>query len=185
MDVGPHSSFPSSWRILRTVIGASLAYQYWLWAAHMIARATAGTPAEGPGQAAADWMARSFAGFAKRSLGERADLGGGHITADARYPYQVFQSGWGVRQAGLACYPAPVPIVGGPEPPCPCLYLYGARKPFMFHTPAWIHHLEEPPDCAVVRVDAGHWLHVERPEKVNCAVESWPESTLPKTASRL
>lgn len=60
-------------------------------------------------------------------------------------------------------------------PSCPVLYIYGERKPFMFHSPRWIARLAERPDCAVQAFTTGHWVMVQQPAAFNQCVASWLE----------
>ena len=59
------------------------------------------------------------------------------------------------------------------DPHCPTLYLYGQRKPFMFHSPAWLEKLAARPGCAVQGFDTGHWIMVQQPAAFNTAVRAW------------
>ena len=43
-------------------------------------------------------------------------------------------------------------------PSCPVLYMYGARKPFHFHSRSWMRHLKERSDAKVVAMASGHWV---------------------------
>lgn len=79
------------------------------------------------------------------------------------YPYamQWFGSLGGFRGA------APV------EPACPLLYLYGQRKPFMFHSQQWLNSVAARPGCAVQGFATGHWVMVGDPAGFHSAVASW------------
>ncbi|MEX1166080.1 MAG: alpha/beta hydrolase, partial [Hydrogenophaga sp.] len=55
----------------------------------------------------------------------------------------------------------------------PMLFLYGRRKPFMFHSERWLKQLEATPGCATLGMETGHWLMRQRPEEFNAAVGSW------------
>jgi len=59
------------------------------------------------------------------------------------------------------------------EPRCPMLYLYGARKPFAFHSPQWLETLAARPGSRVVALRSGHWLMVEKPDEFNRALLDW------------
>jgi pimeloyl-ACP methyl ester carboxylesterase len=56
---------------------------------------------------------------------------------------------------------------------CPMLYIYGARKPFMFHSPDWLARLGQRADCAVQGLPTGHWVMVQQPEAFNQCVSDW------------
>jgi cis-3-alkyl-4-acyloxetan-2-one decarboxylase len=58
-------------------------------------------------------------------------------------------------------------------PSCPMLFLYGRRKPVMFHTQAWIDWLRARPANRVVEFDTGHWIMLQQPERFNQAVSGW------------
>jgi pimeloyl-ACP methyl ester carboxylesterase len=59
------------------------------------------------------------------------------------------------------------------EPHCPMLYLYGARKPFPFHSPAWAEQLAATPGCRVVPMPTGHWLMLEQSQAFNRELRDW------------
>ncbi len=56
---------------------------------------------------------------------------------------------------------------------CPLLFIYGLRKPFMFHSPDWEAALAAHPGCEVIAVDAGHWVMKDQPTVVNEALLRW------------
>ena len=63
------------------------------------------------------------------------------------------------------------------SPKCPTLFVYGRRKPVMFHTPAWIDWLKrERPENRVVEFDTGHWVMRQQPERFNQVVSEWLKS---------
>ena len=41
-------------------------------------------------------------------------------------------------------------------PPCPMLFIYGTKKPFMFHSPQWVEQLARKPDSKVLAMPTGH-----------------------------
>jgi pimeloyl-ACP methyl ester carboxylesterase len=59
------------------------------------------------------------------------------------------------------------------EPPVPMLFVYGKRKPFLFHTPAWADALAARPGNAVRAFDTGHWVMSQQPQQFNQAVDAW------------
>ena len=59
------------------------------------------------------------------------------------------------------------------KPHCPMLYLYGERKPFMFHSRAWTERLAAQPRCRVIGFGTGHWIMVQKPREFNDAVLAW------------
>jgi hypothetical protein len=58
-------------------------------------------------------------------------------------------------------------------PHCPMLFVYGHRKPFMFHAPAWARRLAEMPGCAVQALNAGHWVMANQPAQFNQLLGAW------------
>ena len=105
------------------------------------------------------WMTRRMA----RALGCRTDPGS--IGWQMNYPYAMR---WFGTVGGLA-HAAKV------RPACPMLYLYGERKPFMFHSPVWLANLATRPDCAAQAFPTGHWVMLQRPEEFNRCVRDWLE----------
>jgi pimeloyl-ACP methyl ester carboxylesterase len=59
------------------------------------------------------------------------------------------------------------------DPSCPLLYLYGERKPFMFHSPEWLAQMARRPGCAVQAFHTGHWVMVDQPAAFNQCVDAW------------
>jgi pimeloyl-ACP methyl ester carboxylesterase len=58
---------------------------------------------------------------------------------------------------------------------CPMLFLYGKRKPFMFHSGRWLERLNTTPGSEAVAVSSGHWLTVDRPAELNALLIDWLE----------
>ena len=62
-------------------------------------------------------------------------------------------------------------------PSCPCLFIYGAKKPFMFHTKGWARAVAARGKAdglsAVRGVACGHWVQVERAGEVNALAGAW------------
>jgi pimeloyl-ACP methyl ester carboxylesterase len=59
------------------------------------------------------------------------------------------------------------------EPQVPMLFVYGSRKPFLFHTPAWADALAGRPGNQVHALETGHWVMSQRPQEFNRMVEAW------------
>jgi pimeloyl-ACP methyl ester carboxylesterase len=59
------------------------------------------------------------------------------------------------------------------NPTQPLLYLYGTRKPFMFHSPEWLSNLQAREGCEVQAIRSGHWVMSNAPEAFHAAVLSW------------
>ena len=62
-------------------------------------------------------------------------------------------------------------------PRCPMLFIYGARKPFLFHSSQWADTLAARPGCRVISFDTGHWVMHDEPQKFNETVKAWLEAT--------
>jgi len=56
------------------------------------------------------------------------------------------------------------------------LFLYGERKPFMFHSRAWAERIAARPGCRVIAFPTGHWIMVQRPREFNAALLAWLRS---------
>src|SRR5262249_38642923 len=63
------------------------------------------------------------------------------------------------------------------RPSCPVLYLYGARKPFMFHSPRWLDEVRALPNGEVRGLETGHWVMTKAPEEFNGAIRDWLSRT--------
>lgn len=102
------------------------------------------------------WMARQL----------RAPAPAEHIAAQMNHPYVATWSG-GFRGSRRV------------EPACPMLYVYGERKPFLFHAPAWAERIAAKPGNQVLGLRAGHWVMVNQAEAFNGAVQTWLDATRP------
>lgn len=58
-------------------------------------------------------------------------------------------------------------------PSCPMLYIYGTKKPFMFHSKSWTDRLSKQPGCQVIALETSHWVMADEPEKFNQSVDAW------------
>jgi pimeloyl-ACP methyl ester carboxylesterase len=93
------------------------------------------------------------------------------------YPYamQWFGSFGGLRGV------ARVDQVFGPQ--IPTLFLFGKRKPFMFHSARWLAALGTTPGNQVHGFDAGHWLMRHKAEQFTAIVRVWlDQATDPEPA---
>lgn len=59
------------------------------------------------------------------------------------------------------------------EPACPMLFIYGSKKPFMFHSRPWAEALDARPSSRVLGFKADHWPMVRQPEAFNEGVAAW------------
>jgi len=105
------------------------------------------------GDAMARWMARTF----------RCPTDQAAISWKMGYPYAVRWLGVAGGVRGLRTF----------EPHCPMLFLYGERKPLMFHSRAWLERLAARPANRVVAFRTGHWIMVQDATGFNHALLSW------------
>ena len=61
-------------------------------------------------------------------------------------------------------------------PHCPTLFVYGSRKPFMFHSPAWLAAVQATPQGQVMALKTGHWVTHQAPVAFNDAALRWLEA---------
>ena len=120
-------------------------YQLWLTAAWRL------------GGSLGDGMTR----FMARALRCKSEQG--RITAQMNYPYDMHWTGSYGGFRGLK------PLA----PTFPMLFIYGTRKPFLFHTPAWAEALAAKPGSAVLGLRTGHWVMVDQPAAFNQALLDW------------
>jgi pimeloyl-ACP methyl ester carboxylesterase len=104
--------------------------------------------------------------FMARKLRSRSDQR--YIGSCMNYPYYITWTG------AYGSYKASVRF----KPTCPMLYIYGRRKPFMFHSPKWVDQLGRQQGNRVLGFDASHWVMVDKPQEFNEAVEEWLASPL-------
>jgi pimeloyl-ACP methyl ester carboxylesterase len=124
-------------------------YQVWL--------ATAWAIGGSLGDGLARWMAARL----------RAPAPAAEIGARMGYPYAVQ---WFKVKGGF-------PPLRAFDPAVPMLFFYGARKPFMFHSQAWLDRLAARPHSRVVAMPTGHWVMVQRPQEFNDSVRAWLAET--------
>jgi cis-3-alkyl-4-acyloxetan-2-one decarboxylase len=91
------------------------------------------------------------------------------IRAQMGYPYWITWTGL------HGSYRAVHPFSPG-EPAVPMCFLYGSRKPFLFHSEAWAAALAERPGCRVVPMSTGHWVMLDAPQAFQAAVLDWLSS---------
>lgn len=126
-----------------------IGYQLWLAAAWRIGGRL--------GDRMARWMARAA----------RAPGAAESIHAQMGYPYAVqwFGVAGGYRHTRLFM------------PAVPMLFVYGRRKPFMFHSSGWAADVAARPASAVRAFDTGHWVMAAQPAEFNRALRDWLEAT--------
>lgn len=149
VDVGDTGS-----RRHRAELGAAaklalVAYQLWLALAWRIG---------GPlGDGMARWMARLL----------RCPAAPESIHAGMGYPYALRWLGIAGGLRGLRAF----------QPQAPMLYVYGERKPFMFHSRGWAEQLAARPANRVIALPTGHWVMIGQREAFNAALSDWLEES--------
>ncbi|HEY5800373.1 MAG TPA: alpha/beta hydrolase [Burkholderiaceae bacterium] len=109
------------------------------------------------GGSAGDALTRAFA----RTFKVPGDLG--RIGSHMNYPYYI---AW---FKAYGSYDAARP----PLLDKPFLYIYGKRKPFMFHSPQWLAQVAGLPGSRVIEMDSDHWPMLSKAEEFNAAVLGW------------
>ena len=122
-----------------------LAYQLWLATAWRI------------GGAIGDLMARGMARALRCPTDPRS------IHSGMGYPYALRWFGVAGGLKNLKTF----------EPRTPMLFIYGERKPFMFHSQAWAERLAARPQSRVLGLPTGHWVMIGRAREFNDAVSAW------------
>lgn len=64
-------------------------------------------------------------------------------------------------------------LLGRYRPQCPVLYLFGKRKPLMFHSPRWLEIVADSGGRSEGIDGAGHWLMETHSETVNDQLAKW------------
>jgi pimeloyl-ACP methyl ester carboxylesterase len=145
VDVGDHNSaaLQRGWEVQEKL--AVMGYQVWLAVAWKI------------GGALGTRMTRAMARWL-RCPSEQA-----RITHKMNYPYamQWFGTVGGFKQAAQI------------QLPMPLLFVYGERKPFMFHSDRWLARVAAQPGSAVLGLPCGHWVMTSRPEAFHSCVRDW------------
>lgn len=137
---------------------AALAYQLWLAIAWKIGSHTSASL----GDRMTRWMARQ--------LGCRtAPLAMGW---QMNYPYAM---AWFGQSGGLKGTARVKPI-------WPLLYIYGVKKPFMFHSPQWLSKVAQIPGNQVEEFATGHWVMVHKPNEFNASVKAWLDERVARLA---
>jgi pimeloyl-ACP methyl ester carboxylesterase len=158
VDVGDHNS-----RALQRAWGARekfsvLAYQVWLAVAWQIGCHVSPTWGTRMTRAMARWLGCPTAAAS--------------ISYKMNYPYamQWFGSAGGFKTAQQV------------QLPMPLLFVYGERKPFMFHSTRWREQIAATPGNAVQGLPCGHWVMISRPEAFHAIVRDWLSGQTPSQA---
>jgi pimeloyl-ACP methyl ester carboxylesterase len=59
------------------------------------------------------------------------------------------------------------------EPAVPMLFVYGRRKPFLFHSAAWAARVAARAGSRVLEMKTGHWVMVDAPDEFQRALADW------------
>ncbi len=59
------------------------------------------------------------------------------------------------------------------RPTCPTLFVFGTKKPFMFHSTAWLDWLRQQPGSEVHALKSGHWVMVDQAAQFEQVVAGW------------
>jgi len=149
VDIGDHNSADFARSLTMTARLGIMSYQLWLGLAWKL-EGRAGT-------AMTRWLARTL----------RCRAAPGLVGWQMNYPYAMQWFGL----AGGLGRTAPVNLS------CPLLYIYGTRKPFMFHSPEWIAALAARQGCEVHEFATGHWAMVDKPDAFHRCVADWLAKT--------
>lgn len=105
-----------------------------------------------------DWMTRSTARVL-RCPSPRA-----HMGSRMTYPYFMhwFAGRTSYRRQARQFIPS-----------CPILFIYGSRKPVLFHAKTWADELLASNGNRVEEFDTGHWVMSEQPGRFNQVVDDW------------
>lgn len=89
------------------------------------------------------------------------------IGVQMAYPYAVRWLGAAGGFHGLRVF----------KPEVPMLFVYGEKKPVMFHSRAWAERVAAPKGNRVIAFPTGHWIMVTRREAFNEALRTWLAET--------
>lgn len=64
-------------------------------------------------------------------------------------------------------------LLGRYRPTCPVFFLYGERKPMMFHSAKWLQIVADSGGGSLGIPGAGHWLMETHADEVNGLLEEW------------
>jgi pimeloyl-ACP methyl ester carboxylesterase len=149
VDIGDYNSKALQRALSPTAKSQVWAYQVWLALAWVLGRHISARV----GHRMTRWMARVL----------RCPAPAAQIGWQMNYPYAMrwFGLAGGLQQAAAI------------QPGCPLLYLYGQRKPFMFHSLTWLAQVASRPDSAVQGFKAGHWLMLDQPAEFHACIRRW------------
>jgi pimeloyl-ACP methyl ester carboxylesterase len=149
VDIGDHNRGAYIRSLSARQKAMVVGYQVWLALAWKIGQ----TLSAALGTRMTRWMARA--------IGYRGNINA--ITWQMNYPYAMrwFKTKGGFRGA------TPVRLTH------PTLFLYGERKPFMFHSREFLDALANTPGCASQGFPSGHWVMGKCGAEMNAALLKW------------
>jgi pimeloyl-ACP methyl ester carboxylesterase len=107
------------------------------------------------------------------SVGDRMAITmakGMRCTSDPRYIHSGMGYPYFIKRTGAyGSYRDVLPVV----PACPMLFIYGQKKPFMFHTQPWIEQIAGKPGSKVIAMATDHWPMRAQTAAFNQAVLEW------------
>ncbi len=148
VDIGDAGSRAHAQALTGKAKAMIFGYQAWLALAWVVGGVSAGV-----GDRMTRWMARQLRCPADARL----------IGARMNYPYFIQ---WTGRHGGFRHKRTF-------DPPVPMLFVFGTRKPFMFHSAAWTDALAARPGCAVRPMRTGHWVMHNDAPGFEDAVQGW------------
>lgn len=150
LDIGDAGSKAHRAELSWRAVAGIVAYQGWLALAWRI------------GGAVGDRMARAM------TTRMHCPTPAAEVHAGLGWPYWMVFTGaaGGLRQARRVA-----------DPPCPMFFAWGRRKPFMFHSRAWVERLRARADCRAVELKAGHWMMVDQPAALHEPLREWLAAT--------
>ena len=156
VDIGDHNSSAFHRSLDSKAKRMIFGYQVWLALAWKLGSVSAAL-----GTAMTRWMARAM----------KCPTAPDHVGWFMNYPYamQWFGLKGGFRGAKR--------VDSGVCLACPLLFIYGKRKPFMFHSKKWADEIAARPHSAVQGLPTGHWVMVQEPQAFNGAVRTWLDKT--------
>ena len=148
VDIGDHNAGAYLHSLKASAKFMAFAYQYWLaWAWRLGPRLPD----------LANWMTRWMA----RAIGNRNAPQS--MAWQMNYPYAM---NWMKALGGFAG-------MAKIKPQCPTLFIYGKRKPFMFHSAKWLETVTATPGGKTIGFESGHWMMGHQPALFNAALREW------------
>ena len=156
VDVGDHNSRALNASLSAKAKWAVFSYQIWLAIAWQIANIFGSR-----GHALANRMTRYMA----KKLRCPSPMQHMHVGMNAPYAMK-----WMGALQGLAFACNALKVLPTARP---MLYVYGKRKPFMFHSDRWLEKIASYPGSRVEGFDTGHWVMTSKPAQFNALLKEW------------